>query len=62
MVPQGLDVSFLFVLFCDFWCPILAIFLERFRGLSLLDFGGGCMLKPFVVLFPLTAKSMSKGA
>jgi hypothetical protein len=28
MVPQGLDVSFAFVLFGDFWSPSLAIFLE----------------------------------
>jgi hypothetical protein len=35
MVPQGLDVLFLFILFGDFWSPFLAIFFERFRDLSL---------------------------
>jgi hypothetical protein len=37
VVPQGLIVLSPFVLFCDFWSPFLAIFLERFRELSLGD-------------------------
>jgi hypothetical protein len=35
-----LDVSFPFFLFGDFQSPFLAIFLERFRGLSLWDLVG----------------------
>jgi hypothetical protein len=53
VVPQGLDVLFSFILFGDFRSLLLAIFLERFRGLSLWDLVGGCMYEPFVVLFPL---------
>jgi hypothetical protein len=37
MVPQGLDVSFPFLLFGDFQSPFLANFLWRIRGLSLSD-------------------------
>jgi hypothetical protein len=40
MVPQGLDVLFLFILFGDFRNLFLAIFLEQFRGLFSLGFGG----------------------
>jgi hypothetical protein len=56
-------VSFPFVLFGDFRSPFLAIFLERFRGLSLWDLVGGCMHEPFAVLFPLIfpPKSVTKG-
>jgi hypothetical protein len=40
VVPQGLDVSFPFVLFVIFGALFLVIFLERFRGLSLWGFLG----------------------
>jgi hypothetical protein len=55
VVPQGLDVLLPFILFDDFRSLFLVFFFERFRGLSLLGFGGGYMLDPFVVLFPLIA-------
>jgi hypothetical protein len=46
VVPQVLDVSFPFLLFGDFWSPFLAIFLERFRVLSLGDLVGDVCLNP----------------
>jgi hypothetical protein len=52
VIPQGLDVLFPFVPFGDFRSPFLAIFLERFRGLSLWDLVGGVCMS-FMVLFPL---------
>jgi hypothetical protein len=42
VVPQGLDVSFSFLLFGDFQSPFLVNFLWRFRGLSLWDLVGVC--------------------
>jgi hypothetical protein len=63
VVPQGLDVSFPFVLFGDFWIPFLAIFLEWFRGLSLSDLVG-VYAWTLRCSFPLVPppKSVSKGA
>jgi hypothetical protein len=46
VVPQGLDVLFPFVLFGDFWSPFLAIFLERFRDLSLGNLVGDVCMNP----------------
>jgi hypothetical protein len=53
-----------FVLFGGFRSLFLAIFLERFRGLSLGDLVGVYMIEPFVVLFSFDSppKSVSKGA
>jgi hypothetical protein len=63
VVPQGLDVLFPFVLFGDFRSPFLAIFLERFRGLSLWDLVGDVCMNPswfFSLWFP--SQILSKGA
>jgi hypothetical protein len=46
VVPQGLDVLFLFILFGDSRSLFLAIFLERFRGLSLWDMVGDVCMNP----------------
>jgi hypothetical protein len=46
VVPQGLDVLLLFVLFGDFRSLFLAIFLERFRGLSLWHLVGDVCMNP----------------
>jgi hypothetical protein len=46
VVPHGLDVSFVFVLFGDFRSPFLAIFLEWFRRLSLWDLVVDVCLNP----------------
>jgi hypothetical protein len=55
VVAQGLNASFPFLLFGDFQSPFLAIFVERYRGLSLYDLVGDVCLNPSVVLFPLIA-------
>jgi hypothetical protein len=62
VVPQGLDVSFPFLLFGDFWSPFLAIFLWRIRGLSLWDLVGDVCLNP-LWFFPFDSppESVSKG-
>jgi hypothetical protein len=63
VVPQGLDVLFSFVLFGDFRCLFLAIFLEWFRGLSLWDLVG---MYAWAIRgsfpFDCPPKSVSKGA
>jgi hypothetical protein len=46
MVPQGLDVLFPFDLFGDFRGLFLAIFSERFLGLSLWDLVGDAWMNP----------------
>jgi hypothetical protein len=53
MVPQGLDVLFPFVLFGDFWSLFLASFFGVISRPFSFGFGGGCMVEPFVILFPL---------
>jgi hypothetical protein len=64
MVPQGLDVLFLFVLFGDFRSPLLVVFLERFWDLSLVDLVGDVCVNPSLVLFAFDSppKSVSQGA
>jgi hypothetical protein len=52
---NDLDVLFPFVLFGDFRSPFLAIFLERFRDLSLGDLVGDVCMNPswfLSLLFP----------
>jgi hypothetical protein len=46
VVPQGLDVLFPFVLFGDFQSPFLAVFLEQFWDLSLMDLVGDVCMNP----------------
>jgi hypothetical protein len=56
-------VLFPFVLFGDFRSLFLAIFLERFRGLSFWDLVGGiCLSPPWFFPFYSPPKSVSKGA
>jgi hypothetical protein len=57
-------VSLPFLFFGDFRSPFFGDFLVADTRPLSLGFGGGCMLEPFVVLFPLIPppKSVSKGA
>jgi hypothetical protein len=63
VVPQGLEVSFLFVLFGDFRSHFLTIFLERFWGLSLwIWWGRYAWTLRGSFPFDSAPKSVSKGA
>jgi hypothetical protein len=53
VVPQGLDVLFLFVPFGDFHSPFFGDFHGVILGPFFWGFCGGCMHEPFVVIFPL---------
>jgi hypothetical protein len=63
VVAQGLDVLFLFILFGDFQSLFFAIFLERFRGLSIRDLVGDICLSPswFFSLWSLPPNWRAKG-
>jgi hypothetical protein len=63
VVPQGLNVLFLFVLFGDFWSPLLVDFLERFQDLSLGHLVGDVRVNPsWFFSFDSPPISVSKGA